>query len=198
MVKKENIETQNKILWWQNLNSIWRKALNVAYLNQANDYSPSEEELEDIFSCKVLRLVGPGGPNSNMDERLQNLSVLKCLHNLETIILTYHSIKTLEGIEGCKALRTLFIHNNDIDDLSPLKNLINLEELYCQSNNIESLIPLKNLVKLKVLVCDHNQLSGFAGISEKHTALKNVYALPNEGVGPKQVRELEDFNIFCK
>ncbi|WP_341228118.1 leucine-rich repeat domain-containing protein [uncultured Arcticibacterium sp.] len=185
-------------LWWQSLSPLWKSAFNLTVLVKDESYVPSQTELKEILSLKVLRIVGPKGVHPNFDYHLEDLTGLKELKELEILVVTYHKIKKLDGIRESKNLRTLFIHDNEIEDLSPLKDLKLLNELYCHSNMIATLKPLRALSRLRVLFCSNNQISDFNGISEKHSELKSVTAMPNEKIGPKQIRELEDLNIFCK
>ncbi|MBU1820581.1 MAG: hypothetical protein KKG00_03585, partial [Bacteroidetes bacterium] len=101
------------MLWWNSLSRVWKKAFNVAYLNRPVDYSPTNEEINDIYTCKVLRLVGPTGQYPTIDEPLQDLSGLRELRDLEILILTHHQIRKLDELKGFNELRTLFIHNNE-------------------------------------------------------------------------------------
>jgi hypothetical protein len=184
--------------WWNSLSQQWQRAFSTVVLNKKETEEPTEAEIEDILNLKVLRIVGPKGPYSNFDKELTDLSGLTELKHLEILILTYHKIKGLSELEYHKKLQKLYINNNEIDSLTGLENLANLDELYCQINSISDLKPLKNLLNLITLYCSDNNLTAFDGLNKKHSKLKEVRAMPNEFIGPKQIRQLEDLNIFCK
>jgi len=68
-------------------------------------------------------------------------------------------ITTLEGVQYCRNLTTLWLGNNQITDISPLAGLINLVWLDLGGNQISDFSPLAGLVNLEVLYLDWNQIS---------------------------------------
>lgn len=191
------MKTKN-LNWWNNLSQQWQRAFSTVVLNKKETEEPMEAEIEDILNLKVLRIVGPQGPYANFTEELSDLSGLSDLKHLEIIIFTFHKIKGLRELEYHKKLQKLYVNNNEIESLAGIENLANLEELYCHINSISDLKPLENLLNLSDLYCSDNKIDAFNGLSEKQTKLKVVHAMPNTKIGPKQIRQLEDLNIFCK
>ncbi|CEN83813.1 internalin A-like protein/ S-layer protein [[Clostridium] sordellii] len=66
-------------------------------------------------------------------------------------------IKSLEGLEYAKNLKTLKVSMNRITDLTPIKDLTNLEFLEVFRNEISDLTPLKNLKNLEHLDIYNNK-----------------------------------------
>ncbi|WP_181998638.1 leucine-rich repeat domain-containing protein [Paraclostridium sordellii] len=66
-------------------------------------------------------------------------------------------IKSLEGLEYAKNLKTLKVSMNSITDLTPIKDLTNLEFLEVFRNEISDLTPLKNLKNLEHLDIYNNK-----------------------------------------
>jgi dynein light chain 1 len=57
-------------------------------------------------------------------ERLEDVA-----ETLEELWLSYNLISSLDGLQGCNKLRTLYIGNNKISDLGELDKLASLPEL---------------------------------------------------------------------
>ncbi|CEN81179.1 leucine-rich repeat domain-containing protein [Paraclostridium sordellii] len=66
-------------------------------------------------------------------------------------------IKSLDGLEYAKNLKTLKVSMNSITDLTPIKDLTNLEFLEVFRNEISDLTPLKNLENLEHLDIYNNK-----------------------------------------
>ncbi|WP_338660808.1 leucine-rich repeat domain-containing protein [Paraclostridium sordellii] len=66
-------------------------------------------------------------------------------------------IKSLEGLEYAKNLKTLKVSMNSITDLTPIKDLTNLEFLEVFRNEISDLTPLRNLKNLEHLDIYNNK-----------------------------------------
>ena len=66
-------------------------------------------------------------------------------------------IKSLDGLEYAKNLKTLKVSMNSITDLTPIKDLTNLEFLEVFRNEISDLTPLRNLKNLEHLDIYNNK-----------------------------------------
>lgn len=60
---------------------------------------------------------------------LHNISVLRCMPNLEVLSLSVNSVSTLADLRGCPKLSELYLRKNNIRDLSEVQHLMNLRHL---------------------------------------------------------------------
>uniref|UniRef100_UPI0032168D12 leucine-rich repeat domain-containing protein n=1 Tax=uncultured Draconibacterium sp. TaxID=1573823 RepID=UPI0032168D12 len=74
-------------------------------------------------------------------------------------------IKSVDGLQYFKSLRSLTISYNSISDLTPLEKLVNLEKLVAENNIIKEITPLKDLTKLKLLNLYRNNVSDISALS---------------------------------
>ena len=207
--KAEDFDTLEKRKgWWDSLEEQWQKAFVANSLKKTANYKPTDEELnvympadEDlqfILESPTLIVVGAKGPNAKINFELTNLSGVKHLTNLTTLIVTHHQITSLAGIEHLNQLETLFVNANQLSNLKEVYYLSNLTQLYCNANQITDLLPLANVTKLTTLNCSYNQLSSFKGISEQHTEnLKEFFSLPNASIFQTEIQRMEAMKIKC-
>ena len=94
--------------WWLQLEPQWQLAFQETVLGHKN--APTDDELQNIGSLTVLRLVGPSAPFPNMTFELTNLSGLSHLTNLEMLFVTHHAIHSLKELEKLDKLTKLFIN----------------------------------------------------------------------------------------
>lgn len=186
--------------WWTELEEQWQKAFNEGFFgNGATTDMPVDADLQAIFESPSLRFVGSKGLYLNLSFELTNLSGLKHLTNLVTLVVTDHAITSLEGIEHLNELVTLFVQNNQLTTITAVQYLHQLEQLYCQSNALTSIAAIEQLVQLNTLYCNHNPIKDFIGITEQHAEKLDVfYALPNDNIKPNEIRRVEDLGIFCR
>ena len=67
-------------------------------------------------------------------------------------------IKSLNGIESFKYLKSIDLSSNQIKEIDSLKNLTSLGYLYLSNNQIKEIDSLKNLTSLRYLYLSNNQI----------------------------------------
>ncbi|MCA0236804.1 MAG: leucine-rich repeat domain-containing protein [Bacteroidetes bacterium] len=95
-------------------------------------------------------------------EKLQDLTPLQNLINLQILYCSSTQIKNLTPLQNLINLQILYCSSTQINDLTPLQNLINLQILYCNSTQINDLAPLQNLLNLQILYCSSTQINDLA------------------------------------
>lgn len=182
--------------WWNQLEEQWKKAFNEAFWNKGAVLdAPNEEELKDISTTTVLRIVGPEAPYPNCSFELTNSSGLAALTQLEILVLTYHRIDKIGEISNLTSLKSLFLNGNYTKDISGMEKLVNLEELYIQDNEIEDTSAVGKLEKVKTLYVAKNKISTFAVPPN----IKSFHGMPNENIPDSEIIRLErDLRILVK
>ena len=201
IAKSDSFDTPNKRLeWWNNLESQWQKVFSQAVFEHYEEgKDPKDEELINVFSMPVLRVVGLRGEHHNIDFELTNLSGIKHLTNLQTLIITFTPLTSLDGIQYLENLEVLFANNNLLTSITELHYLSHLKECYCNTNRIEDIKAVSALEQLETLYCNDNDLYSLEGIVPSHAdKIKNLYCLPNDRIKPKDIRRVEDMGIFCR
>jgi Leucine-rich repeat (LRR) protein len=173
-------------LWWTSLETQWKIAFQSSVLIHNN--TPTDDELDNIMSLTTLTCLGPTAQYPNVNFELTNLTGIKELTELETLVLTHHSLTDVRDLEDLKYLKNLFVSNNKITSLSGIENLKKLEQLNVQNNKIESLVPIKLLIQLKELYVNSNLLTSFEGITAAHSKyLKMFFCLPCDSMSFKDI-----------
>lgn len=185
--------------WWNKLSIEWKTAFNEVVFNKGLSTStPIDAELELLFQIKVLRFAGPKASYPNMKTELKDLSGIKDLTNLETLVVISHHITTLTDLAKLHQLKGLFVFDNAITSLQGLEEMLHLKDLYVQNNKIKSLLPLQNLTKLETIYATNNLIDSLDGISEAHSnTLTKFYILPNEALTNRVIIPFEN-NCFIK
>ncbi|MGB0524156.1 MAG: leucine-rich repeat domain-containing protein [Flammeovirgaceae bacterium] len=197
----EDFDTPEKRkAWWDNLEEQWQNAFNKGFFQKELDHQPTDEEIEDLLTIPTIRLVGPRGMYPNLDFELTNLSGIKHLTNLTTLVVTHLALTSLEGIEHLTNLTHLFVVGNKIQNIKEVHYLTNLVQLYCNVNQIVDIHPVEGLTKLDTLYCCYNRLTSLEGLTAAHTEnLKEFVCLPNDDVKPKEIKRVEEeLEITCK
>jgi hypothetical protein len=172
--------------WWISLESQWQLAFQSSVLIHTD--TPTDHELDNMMSLTTFTCVGPTAQYPNVNFELTNLSGLKHLSELETLVLTHHKLTDVTGLEGLKYLKNVFLSNNEITSLRGIENLKKLEQLNVQNNKIESLLPVKLLTQLKELYVNFNVLNSFEGVTLAHSkCLKMFHCLPCEHMSFKDI-----------
>ena len=74
-------------------------------------------------------------------------------------------IKSLSGLEHCRALASLDLTGNAVSDLAPLEGLPRLQQLILATNKVASLTPLKGNTALQYLDLNHNAITDLAPLA---------------------------------
>ncbi|TNE59521.1 MAG: leucine-rich repeat domain-containing protein [Bacteroidetes bacterium] len=187
--------------WWERLEPQWQTAFKEAVLGKYEpDDAPTDTELEQLWNTSVFRFAGPSGAYPNMSIELTNLSGIRLMEQVEILIVTHHSIASLEDLAMLRRLKSLYAYNNVIQTLSGIESLTELEQLFVQSNRIEDLQPLSQLHNLREVYANDNALRSLEGLSQLHSRkLKQFYCLPNTSLPDQEVlRVNNDFGIRCR
>jgi hypothetical protein len=185
--------------WWNQLSDTWKQAFNETLFQQKNIEMPDAEKLAGIFNLTVIRMAGPGAMFPNMSISLEDLSGVSDLVNLEILVVVNHRIPSLKGLSKLNRLHSLFVFGNEIVSLEGIEELPSLKQLFINDNHIDSLLPLSGLVQLETIHCAHNKLVSLEGIGKQHTALKDFFCLPNNGIWSSEVMRFEsEFHIRCQ
>ena len=95
--------------------------------------------------------------NYDLDKRFAiNLSPLKNLHSINTLILSGANIYDITLLEGLINIEKLYLDNTHVTDLEPLSGFVNLQYLNLSETpitNFEPIKKLKNLKRLLVINC---------------------------------------------
>jgi len=75
------------------------------------------------------------------------------------------NIKSLAGLEHCRALASLDLTGNAVADLTPLKGLPRLQQLILATNKVANVAPLKENTALQYLDLNHNSVADIAPLS---------------------------------
>jgi len=98
--------------------------------------------------------------------------------NISQVIGKGKGIKSLEGLQHCKALMKIDLEKNDIADLGPIKDLKQLQSIDLASNKIESLAPISQLVQSQYLQLSKNAIEDLAPLREMSN-LRSLYIAEN-------------------
>jgi len=185
--------------WWNQLSETWKQAFNETLFQKKTVEIPTGEQLEMLWNLTVLRMAGPGAMFPNMGISLEDLSGVSDLVNLEILVVVNHRITSLKGLSKLNRLHSLFLFSNEIVSLEGVEVLSGLKQLFINDNHIDSLLPLSGLVQLEAIHCAHNKLVSLEGIGRQHTALKDFFCLPNDGIWSSEVMRFESENrIRCQ
>jgi internalin A len=110
--------------------------------------------------------------------------------NISQVVGKGKGIKSLEGMQHCKALMKLDLENNEISDLAPLKDLKLLQSIDLASNKIESLEPLAGLVQSQYLQLSKNSIVDLSPLKEMSN-LRSLYISDNKIKSIEPIKELK-------
>ncbi len=189
------------IAWWNELEDQWKKAFNEAVWRKGPALTPpNEEELEWLSSSPAIRFAGPQAPYPNMTFELTNLSGLNMLKHVETLVVTFHALRSIEQVAGLKRLKSLFVNNNLIASLDGVQALRQLEMLYVQHNELTDISAIRKLTKLREFYVHDNRIASLEGLREEHAKAMRVFVpLPNEELRDKEIMRIErEVGIRCQ
>ncbi|MBX2875958.1 MAG: hypothetical protein KTR30_27805 [Saprospiraceae bacterium] len=187
--------------WWDSLEPQWKKAFNEAVLgNGPIENRPTRTEMELIHSAPALRFAGPKAPYPNLSFELTNMSGLAELSQIETLVVTFHSIGKLGDLSHMENLTSLFVNNCQLKSLKGIEELSKLNTLYASVNKIKDIKPIKRLTNLADFQFPYNNITSLKGITNKHTSnMKNFVCLPNDDLPDRDIIKVENrLGIRCK
>ncbi|MEI8212968.1 MAG: leucine-rich repeat domain-containing protein [Planctomycetota bacterium] len=111
--------------------------------------------------------------------------------NISQVVGKGKGIKSLEGLQHCKALMKIDLEKNEIVDLAPIRELKLLQSIDLASNQIQSIEPLSGLTGVQYLHLANNQIEDLAPLKEM-TKLQSLYAAGNK------IKKLEPMVGFKK
>lgn len=88
-------------------------------------------------------------------------------------------IRSLQGIEHCKALASLEFPGNAITDITPLQSLAHLQLVDLAGNSLTDIKPLQKLTRLQYLNLNNNQLTDITPLADL-PALRSLYLTGNQ------------------
>ena len=179
--------------WWLALEPQWQEAFNEGFFGKARTTEmPGEAELQNLLHSPAIRLIGPKGPYPNLSFELTNLSGVKQLSRLETLVVGFCQLSSLEALAGLHKLKALFLFGNALESLDGIQPLKNLEQLYANLNRISDIKPIKSLTNLREFYCNYNQLQSLEGLTKAHRkSMKKFVCLPNEELPDSEILKVE-------
>jgi len=99
--------------------------------------------------------------------------------NVSQIVGKGKGIKSLEGIQHCKALMKIDLENNEISDLTQIQDLKQLQSIDIASNKIVSIIPLAGLVQLQYVHLSKNEIADISPLKDLAN-LRSIYMADNK------------------
>jgi internalin A len=99
--------------------------------------------------------------------------------NISQVVGKGKGIKSLEGLQHCKALMKLDLENNEIADLNPIRELKLLQSIDLANNKIQTLEPLTGLVAVQYLHIANNGIEDIAPLTGM-VKLQSLYASGNK------------------
>ena len=131
--------------WWNNLPEEWHS---IAYSRMELSNPISKEQLHQIINIRDVDLEN--------NKKINDLSPLKMLYNLESLNVSGCEINNVEALEGLKNLKDLNIDNTSVKSLEPLSKLAKLNVLRCENTGVTDLLPLSGDTKLEKVYADNN------------------------------------------
>lgn len=184
--------------WWQQLEPQWQQAFAATVFQHTNE--PTQIELAQLYEAPALRFAGPSAPYPNMNFELTNISGVKDLQNLETLVVIHHQIENISELNKLKRLKHLFVYDNNITSLNGIEELIDLEMLYVQDNYLQTIQQVERLHKLRELYVNGNEIENLDGLTADHgDNLEIFFCKPNEGLKQKEMLRVErELGIRCR
>ena len=107
---------------------------------------------------------------------IKSLEGLQYARNIKSLTLTENKIEDISQISELKNLTSLSLNSNFIKDISPLAELLNLNSINLCDNKVSDLKSLRNLNKLEALDITRNPISDLSQISALKNSLKSLTA----------------------
>jgi len=110
--------------------------------------------------------------------------------NISTINGKGLGIKSLAGIEHCRALASLELADNLIKDISPIKDLKNIQLLDLANNDVDDISPVSGIIAIQYLEISHNNVTSIEPVKSLER-LASLYASDNQITDISPVLELK-------
>ena len=125
----------------------------------------------------------------NLDDRFSlDLSPIRNLHYLKSIILRNSQVSSIEPIKKFKNLETLDISRTQVTDLSPLRDMMSLRVLEMDSTSVSDIEPIAKLINLEHLDLNSIQVSDI----EPVRGLKNLSSLIIDGTNVENLEPIKE------
>ena len=140
-------------------------ALTKADLGKVKTLKLTEAKLDELDPCifplftSVKGLYLPPG-------KIEDLTPLKTLTTLESLVAAVTHIKDLTPLSGLAKLDRLDIGRTPVKDLTPLSGLTNLTELQIDETEVTDLTPISKLKKLEMLQMKRTRISDLSPLRE--------------------------------
>ena len=134
-------------------------------------------QAQDLFPDKGLEAV----VRREVFEKRYNTEPLTAddVKNISQVVGKGKGIKSLEGLQHCKALMKLDLENNEIVDLGPIRELKLLQSVDLAGNKLQSLEPLTGLVAIQYLHIANNGIEDISPLKGM-VKLQSLYASGNK------------------
>lgn len=132
---------------------------------------------QDLFPDKALE----AAVRKEVFEKRYNSEPLTLddVKNISQVVGKGKGIKSLEGLQHCKALMKIDLEKNEIADLAPIRELKLLQSVDLASNKIQSLEPLTGLTAIQYLHIANNGIEDI-GPLRGFVKLQSLYAAGNK------------------
>ncbi|MCY3007946.1 MAG: leucine-rich repeat domain-containing protein [Planctomycetota bacterium] len=132
---------------------------------------------QDLFPDKALE----AALRREVFEKRYNAEPLTLddVKNISQVVGKGKGIKSLEGLQHCKALMKLDLEKNEIVDLGPIRDLKLLQSVDLASNQIQSLEPLTGLIAIQYLHIANNSIEDI-GPLRGLIKMQSLYASGNK------------------
>jgi internalin A len=132
---------------------------------------------EDVFPDKNLE----AAVRREVFEKRNNTEPITAedVKNISQVVGKGKGIKSLEGLQHCKAMMKLDLENNEIVDLTPIKELKLLQSIDLSTNKIESLEPISLLINSQYLQLSKNAIADVTPLKDMSN-LRSLYLADNK------------------
>jgi Leucine-rich repeat (LRR) protein len=135
--------------------------LNANYLNQNDEFIISGQHRSPFTDQNVVKVITSSASPSNL--RFIPAAIFQKFTNLQSIDFTNAGVESLDGIENCLKLESIYLNHNAINKLSSgaFEKCENLKSISIESNGLSviDVDAFKNLSKLQTLALKNNSIA---------------------------------------
>lgn len=147
------------------------EGIDELYVLENEEQKTARAEIAVSENPELYKAIRNARPELDSDETgVITSAELSCING--TLILSNANITSIDGLQYCTSVTTLYIDGNNISDISPVSGMENLKGLFAQNNCIGGLPELPETIE--VLNLSGNFLTSVASIGNL-TNLKSVY-----------------------